>query len=105
MQEASTEISRAVVANFFRALRAGDMNAVRAAFAPDATWICAAAFRLRGCGPARTESWMGSSPRYSAASTRRCPWYRTFTGSSLTASMPSPSGHSRPDARRPLLRQ
>ena len=38
MQEASTEVSRAVVARFFGALRAGDMDAVRATFAPDATW-------------------------------------------------------------------
>jgi uncharacterized protein len=46
MHEASTEASRAVVADFFRALRAGDMDALRAAFAPDATWI------LRGGLPA-----------------------------------------------------
>ena len=52
MQEASTEASRAVVASFFRALRAGDMDAVRAAFAPDATWI------LRGGLPA-SGTWTG----------------------------------------------
>ena len=52
MQEASTETSRAVVANFFRALRAGDKDALRAAFAPDATWI------LRGGLPA-SGTWTG----------------------------------------------
>lgn len=52
MQEVSTEVSRAVVARFFRALRAGDMAAVRAAFAPDATWT------LRGELPA-SGMWTG----------------------------------------------
>jgi len=52
MQEASTEASRAVVAAFFRALRAGDMDALRATFAPDATWI------LRGSLPA-SGTWTG----------------------------------------------
>jgi ketosteroid isomerase-like protein len=46
MQKASTETSRAAVANFCPALRAGDMDALRAAFTPDATWI------LRGSLPA-----------------------------------------------------
>jgi len=46
MYESATEASRAVVAGFFRALRAGDMDALRATFAPDATWI------LRGGLPA-----------------------------------------------------
>jgi ketosteroid isomerase-like protein len=52
MQEVSTESSRTVVANFFRALRAGDMDALRAAIAPDATWI------LRGGLPA-SGTWTG----------------------------------------------
>lgn len=52
MQEASTEVSRAVVARFFGALRAGDMDAVRATFAPDATWT------LRGELPA-SGMWTG----------------------------------------------
>jgi uncharacterized protein len=46
MYESSTEASRAVVAGFFRALRAGDIDALRATFAPDATWT------LRGGLPA-----------------------------------------------------
>src|SRR5580704_12714149 len=52
MQEVSTEASRAVVASFFRALRAGDMDALRATFAPDATWT------LRGSLPA-SGTWTG----------------------------------------------
>lgn len=52
MQEVSTEASRAVVARFFRALRAGDMDAVRSSFAPDATWT------LRGELPA-SGMWAG----------------------------------------------
>ncbi len=52
MQEASTQTSRTVVADFFRALRAGDLDAVRASFAPDATWI------LRGGLPA-SGTWVG----------------------------------------------
>jgi uncharacterized protein len=52
MQEVSTEVSRAVVARFFGALRAGDMDAVRATFAPDATWT------LRGELPA-SGMWTG----------------------------------------------
>ena len=52
MQEVSTEVSRAVVAGFFRALRAGDLDAVRATFAPDATWT------LRGELPA-SGMWTG----------------------------------------------
>ena len=52
MQQAATETSRAAVANFFRALRAGDMDALRAAFTPDATWI------LRGGLPA-SGTWTG----------------------------------------------
>jgi arginase family enzyme len=39
MYEALTEASRAAVANFFGALRTGDMDALRAAFAPGTTWI------------------------------------------------------------------
>ncbi len=38
MPENSTEASRAVVDRFFRALRAGDLDTVRATFAPEATW-------------------------------------------------------------------
>ena len=53
MQNVSTEASRAVVAGFFRDLRAGDMDAVRAAFAPDATWT------LRGSLPA-SGTWTGA---------------------------------------------
>ena len=52
MQKASTEASRAVVAGFFRDLRAGDMDALRATFAPDATWT------LRGSLPA-SGKWTG----------------------------------------------
>src|SRR5580700_4156894 len=57
---------------------------------------CAAACQLRGRGPVRTESWTGSSPRFSAASTRTCPWCKTFTASLLMASMPSLSGPHTP---------
>ena len=53
MQKVSTEASRAVVAGFFRDLRAGDMDALRATFAPDATWT------LRGSLPA---SWKWTGP-------------------------------------------
>jgi uncharacterized protein len=52
MPNASTETSRAVLAGFFRALRAGDQDALRAAFAPDATWT------LRGALPA-SGAWTG----------------------------------------------
>ncbi len=52
MREVSTEVSRAVVARFFHALWAGDMDAVRATFAPDATWT------LRGDLPA-SGMWTG----------------------------------------------
>jgi ketosteroid isomerase-like protein len=52
MQKISTETSRAVVAGFFRALRTGDMDAVRTTLAPDATWI------LRGGLPA-SGTWTG----------------------------------------------
>ncbi len=52
MQKISTEASRAVVAGFFRDLRAGDMDALRATFAPDATWT------LRGSLPA-SGKWTG----------------------------------------------
>ena len=52
MQEISTEASRAVVASFFRALRAGDMDALRGVFAPGATWV------LRGDLPA-SGTWTG----------------------------------------------
>lgn len=38
----STEDTRRVVANYVGALRRGDLNALRASFAPDATW------RIRG---------------------------------------------------------
>ena len=50
--EVTTEASRAAVAGFFRDLRAGDMDAVRATFAPDATWT------LRGSLPA-SGKWTG----------------------------------------------
>ena len=52
MQKVSTEASRAVVAGFFHDLRAGDMDALRAALAPDATWT------LRGSLPA-SGKWTG----------------------------------------------
>ena len=52
MQEAPTEASRAVVTSFFRALRDGDMDEVRASFTPDATWT------LRGSLPA-SGTWAG----------------------------------------------
>jgi ketosteroid isomerase-like protein len=52
MPEASTEASRAVVASFFSALRAGDTGALRNIFAPDATW------NLRGSLPA-SGKWTG----------------------------------------------
>ena len=61
MQEVSTETSRAVVAKFFRALRAGNIDALRAAFAPDATWILRGGLPASGHGPARTQSWTDSS--------------------------------------------
>ena len=96
MQEVSTEASRAVVASFFRALRAGDMDALRAAFAPDATWI------LRGGLPA-SGTWTGPDgimdgffPQIFGRLDRRCPWCKTFTESLLTESMPSLSGPTTP---------
>jgi uncharacterized protein len=38
MQTDSTEASRAAVAGYFHALKTGNMDALRAAFAPRATW-------------------------------------------------------------------
>ena len=52
MPEISTEASRAVVKDFFSALRAGDMDTLRNTFAPDATWT------LRGTLPA-SGTWTG----------------------------------------------
>ena len=52
MPGVSTEASRAVVANFFNALRAGDEDALRNIFATDATWT------LRGSLPA-SGKWTG----------------------------------------------
>ena len=79
MQQTATETSRAAVANFFRALRARDMDALRAAFTPDATWI------LRGGLPA-SGTWTGPDgimdgffprdirpPRPGGARGTRCP--------------------------------
>ena len=52
MPEISTEASRAVVKGFFSALRAGDMDALRNTFTPDATWT------LPGTLPA-SGTWIG----------------------------------------------
>ena len=89
MQEISTKTSRAVVASFFRALRAGDMHALRATFA---TWI------LRGGLPA-SGKWTGPDgimdgffPQIFDRLDPEVPWCKTFTESLLTASMPPLNG-------------
>jgi uncharacterized protein (TIGR02246 family) len=48
----STETTRRVVADYVAALQRGDLDAVRAAFAPDATWT------LRGAAPV-AGTWTG----------------------------------------------
>ena len=96
MQEVSTEVSPAVVARFFAPSGPVTWTQCGPPPHPMQPGPCAASSRLRGCGPVRAESWTGSSPRYPAASTWRCPWCKTFTGSFADGEYASLSGPPTP---------